>query len=167
MQQVSVEVECGSVEPPEAYRTIRDFGRYAEQTDAVRSVSVEEEAGDRSVSRWEVNFRDGVLVWTERDAFREHGDGRFTIEFEQLEGDPEHFSGSWLVAPADAGSHIRFEASLDLGIATLEDIIDPIAARTLYDNVVRILQGLLGEDIAVLSAPPGGQGGNGHAIPGD
>ena len=136
----------------DVYRTLADFERYPELSDAVRSVAVTEVSENRTVSHWEVTFRAGLLRWTEEDTF---DPGALGITFRQLEGDAAVFDGSWQCAEAGPGSEITFAARLDMGIPSLADALEPIAVRTLIDNIVSIVRGLVGgaelaeSDIAV------------------
>jgi ribosome-associated toxin RatA of RatAB toxin-antitoxin module len=125
----------------DVYRTLSDFGRYPELSDAVRSVDVLHVSADRAVSRWEVTFRAGLLRWTEEDHF---DPAASTIRFEQIDGDIAAFDGSWRCTDLDAGTRIVFVANLDMGIPSLADALEPIAARTLAENTVSIVRGLLG-----------------------
>jgi hypothetical protein len=61
-----------------------------------------------------------------------------------VDGDFAAFTGSWAIEPDGEGSIVRFQASFDLGMPSLAPMIDPIAQRTLADNVRAILGGLLG-----------------------
>jgi uncharacterized membrane protein len=125
----------------DVYETLADFERYPELSDAVRSVAVTELSENRSVSAWEVTFRAGLLRWTEEDTF---DPGALSITFHQLEGDAAVFDGSWECVDAAQGSEIVFAARLDMGIPSLADALEPIAARTLLDNIVSIVRGLVG-----------------------
>ena len=125
----------------DAYRTLVDFERYPELSDAVRSVAVTEVSENRTVSHWEVTFRAGLLRWTEEDTF---DPGALSITFRQLEGDAAVFDGSWQCAEAGPGSEIMFAARLDMGIPSLADALEPIAVRTLSDNIAVIVHGLTG-----------------------
>jgi ribosome-associated toxin RatA of RatAB toxin-antitoxin module len=129
---------------------ISDFERYQEQCQAVRRVIITEKTQDRSVSKWEVNFRQGIMRWTEVDVF---DDEKFSIHFEQIEGDAKHFSGAWLLSDSNAGCEIRFIASFDMGVPSISDIIEPIAERALEENVESILRGLLGGQVEIVSRP--------------
>jgi uncharacterized membrane protein len=131
-----------------AYATLADFERYPELSDAVRSVAITRLSADRTVSRWEVSFRAGLLRWTEEDTFDPEA---LTITFRQLEGDMAVFDGSWQCLDAGGGSEIVFSARLDMGIPSLADALEPIAARTLTDNIVAIVRGLFGSADLVLS----------------
>ena len=126
----------------EVYATLADFERYPELSDAVRSVAVTEVSENLTVSSWEVTFRAGLLRWTEEDTF---DPGTLSITFRQLEGDIAIFDGSWQCVDAAPGSEILFSARLDMGIPSLADALEPIAARTLTGNIVAIVRGLVGQ----------------------
>ena len=132
----------------DVYETLADFERYPELSDAVRSVAVTEVTENLTVSRWEVTFRAGLLRWTEEDTF---DPGALSITFHQLEGDAAVFDGSWECVDAAEGSEIVFSARLDMGIPSLADALEPIAARTLIDNIVSIVRGLVGSAELVAS----------------
>ena len=125
----------------EVYRTLADFERYPELSDAVRSVAVTEVSENFTVSHWEVAFRAGLLCWTEEDTF---DPGALSITFRQVKGDAAVFDGSWECVDAGHGSEIVFAARLDMGIPSLADALEPIAVRTLIDNIVSIVRGLVG-----------------------
>jgi len=137
----------------DAYATLADFERYPELCDAVRNVTVTEASDNLTVSQWEVNFRAGVLRWTEEDTF---DPGALSITFRQLEGDIAVFDGSWECLDAAQGCEIVFSARLDMGIPSLADALEPIAVRALIDNIVSIVRGLFGsaEPVASDAAVP-------------
>ncbi len=140
MPQVAVTAVVPGAGPDEVFAAVADFAAYPRHTDAVRDVVVRP-AGGVVESDWEVNFRNGVLAWTERDVVDPSGR---RIAFEQLDGDFALFTGSWSVEPDGDGSTVTFEASFDLGMPSLAPMIDPIAERALAENVRAILGGLLG-----------------------
>ena len=125
----------------DVYATLADFERYPKLSDAVQSIAVTEVSENRTVSTWEVTFRAGLLRWTEEDTF---DPAVLSITFRQLEGDVALFDGSWECADAEQGSEIVFSARLDMGIPSLADALEPIAVRTLIDNIVSIVRGLVG-----------------------
>jgi uncharacterized membrane protein len=125
----------------EVYATLADFERYPELCDAVRSVTVIAVSENRTKSSWEVTFRAGLLRWTEEDVF---DPGGLSITFRQLEGDIAVFDGSWKCVDTAQGSEILFSARLDMGIPSLADALEPIAVRTLIDNITSIVRGLVG-----------------------
>jgi ribosome-associated toxin RatA of RatAB toxin-antitoxin module len=141
MRTVCLRLHVPDKPASEVYATLADFGRYPELCDAVRSVVVTEVSQNVTVSAWEVSFRVGLLRWTEQDTF---DPAALSITFRQLDGDIAVFDGSWQCADAAPGSQIIFSARLDMGIPSLADALEPIAARTLTDNIVSIVRGLTG-----------------------
>jgi ribosome-associated toxin RatA of RatAB toxin-antitoxin module len=141
----------------EVYATLADFERYPELSDAVQSVAVTRESENLTVSHWEVTFRAGLLRWTEEDTFDPDA---LTITFRQLEGDIALFDGTWQCTDAGPGSEIVFSARLDMGIPSLADALEPIAVRTMTDNIIAIVRGLVGRAEVVASdaaVPMGGR----------
>jgi ribosome-associated toxin RatA of RatAB toxin-antitoxin module len=138
----------------EVYATLADFERYPELCAAVQSVAVTGVSENRTMSRWEVTFRAGLLRWTEEDTF---DPGALSIMFRQLDGDMAVFDGSWKCVDTPQGSEIMFSARLDMGIPSLADALEPIAVRTLIENIASIVRGLVGSaqivasDVAVLA----------------
>jgi ribosome-associated toxin RatA of RatAB toxin-antitoxin module len=132
----------------DVYATLANFERYPQLCDAVQKVTVTERSGNLTVSQWEVTFRAGLLCWTEEDTF---DPGALTITFRQLEGDVAVFDGSWRCVDAAQGSEVQFSADLDLGIPSLADALEPIAARTLIANIISIVRGLVGSAELVAS----------------
>ena len=137
----------------QAFDRLADFAAYPEFTATVRTVSVTRISPTQVESAWQVNFRKGILVWTERDHI--DPDAR-RIGFEQITGDFSMFTGSWLVVEAGDDTRVEFASRFDLGIASLASLIDPVACAALRDSVRDILLGLFGADITVevLEAAP-------------
>jgi ribosome-associated toxin RatA of RatAB toxin-antitoxin module len=125
----------------EVYATLTDFERYPALCEAVQNVAITERSENFTVSQWEITFRAGLLRWTEEDTF---DPGALAITFRQLEGDIAVFDGSWQCVDAAQGSEVLFSARLDLGIPSLADALEPIAARTLVANIISIVRGLAG-----------------------
>lgn len=141
MRTVRLRLHVPGKTASDVYETLADFQRYPELSDAVRSVAVTEVSENFTVSHWEVAFRAGLLCWTEEDTF---DPGALSITFRQVEGDAAVFDGSWECVNAGHGSEIVFAARLDMGIPSLADALEPIAVRTLIDNIVSIVRGLVG-----------------------
>lgn len=152
MPNVTIHLHAPEVDPLQAYARVSDFARYPGLVETVRQVVVEEPETDGSVvSSWTVAFRNGLLQWTERDVLDRVAN---TITFTQLKGDFHSFSGQWRISPtANGGTVVVFDAAFDLGIASLEAILNPIAERTLRSNIRLIVQGLLGEVAEIVPAP--------------
>ena len=148
MRVVSLRLHVPDKPASEVYETLAGFERYPELCEAVQKVAVTQVSQNRAVSDWEVTFRAGLLRWTEEDTF---DPAARTIMFRQLDGDVAVFDGSWRCADAAQGSQVTFAARLDMGIPSLADALEPIAARTLAGNVVSIVRGLVGRAELVAS----------------
>jgi ribosome-associated toxin RatA of RatAB toxin-antitoxin module len=146
-------IPVADLDPDRVFELIREFSRYPELTDAVEKVVVNDPDPDGSVvSEWLVHFRKGLLNWTERDYFFPE---QREIRFAQISGDFDVFEGQWHVDPDGSGCAVRFDASFDLGIPTLAELLDPVAEAALRSNILRILGGLLGvgDALADTSSP--------------
>jgi ribosome-associated toxin RatA of RatAB toxin-antitoxin module len=141
MRAVRLRLHVPHKSASDVYAALANFERYPVLCEAVQNVAVTEVSENRTVSRWEVTFRAGLLRWSEEDMF---DPGALTITFRQLDGDIAIFDGSWQCVDAAAGSDVLFCARLDMGIPSLADALEPIAARTLIDNIVSIVRGLVG-----------------------
>jgi ribosome-associated toxin RatA of RatAB toxin-antitoxin module len=141
MRTVRLRLHVPHKSASDVYATLADFERYPLLCEAVQNVTVTDVSEHLTVSQWEVTFRAGLLRWTEQDTL---DPGALTITFHQLEGDIAIFDGFWQCVDAADGSEVLFSATLDMGIPSLADALEPIAARTLTDNIVSIVRGLVG-----------------------
>ena len=121
------------------FTKITDFARYPAVSADVRHVSTR--PGKPQHTDWEVNFRRGIMRWTERedlDADRLH------VDFEQVDGDFADFRGSWQLRAEPAGCGIFFEVTYDFGIESLAGIMDPLAERVIKRAVCAVLADVAG-----------------------
>lgn len=132
------------------YPVLCDYRRYPDCTEAVRSVRVTDGEDGNVISDWEVVFRRGILRWTEKDRF--HKDSH-RIEFEQVAGDIDYFAGEWVIQDDRQGCSVRFTAAFDLGLPSLNELLEPVAEQALRENVSAILLGLLGPPVEILTDP--------------
>ncbi|MGW5611624.1 type II toxin-antitoxin system RatA family toxin [Streptomyces sp. NPDC003753] len=140
-RQVTLEAFIHDADADTVFARLSDFERYPEFTDAVREVQVTHHADGVIDSEWAVNFRNGILRWTEHEIIDQ---ATRSITFAQTTGDFESFGGTWRVEQGTDHVTVRFEAEFDLGMASLAAILDPIAERALIENLQRILSGLNG-----------------------
>jgi ribosome-associated toxin RatA of RatAB toxin-antitoxin module len=152
MGTVITEFLVPNADADEVFELLGDFERYAEHTDAVREVRVTSvntrTASRRTVeSTWSVNFRGGVLCWSERAYLDRIGR---TIRFAQTTGDFAAYYGDWGVVQSGGDVTVRHTAAFDLGMPSLAAILEPIAERTLRGNIDTVLRGLLGDAVVAL-----------------
>lgn len=116
---------------------IVDFEAYPDYMSDVVDVEVERRA-DGIYSHWHIDL-DGVqFKWTERD-FINVPDG---VDFKLVDGDISELSGSWRIEAVPDGHRVMLEMSFDIGIPSLAEIFDPLAARALEQNLVSMLKGI-------------------------
>ncbi|SDG03793.1 Polyketide cyclase / dehydrase and lipid transport [Lentzea fradiae] len=150
MQIVRIDGIVPGRQATEVYETVIDFGRYVELVETVREIEIEPAAADGSVvSHWAVNFRNGILRWTELDEFDRDG---LVSRFTQTAGDFETFAGEWRVSQEGDDVAVSFHAEFDFGVPTLASIIDPVAIRVLTESMKDILTGLFDGTVEFL--PP-------------
>jgi ribosome-associated toxin RatA of RatAB toxin-antitoxin module len=141
VKTIALEVRCPQVNAEDMYRTLADYARYPQLVEIVRGVEVSRTGPNSGTSRWEVAFQTGVLEWSELDEFNA---SERTIRFTANGGDPEHYAGLWRVREAGDGSVVSFSAEFDLGMPTFSAVIEPVAERTLRENVLAIVRGIAG-----------------------
>ena len=93
MQEVNVQAHIPHACADEVFAVISDFSNYVELCESVRNISINKVSDQVSFTSWEVNFHSGILKWQERDTF--NADTR-EIHFEQMAGDVDHFSGTYI-----------------------------------------------------------------------
>jgi ribosome-associated toxin RatA of RatAB toxin-antitoxin module len=143
---VVVHALLSGADTQQTFDRLADFAAYPEFTDAIRTVQVTHIDSTTLESTWEVNFRKGILIWTERDTI---DPATRRIDFVQTKGDFSVFTGSWLVVEEGDTVRVEFASRFDLGIASLASLIDPVACTALRDAISEILRGLFGTDIEV------------------
>lgn len=140
MRTVMIEAVAHGVTPSEAYERLADFPSYPLHAASVQRVTIDEQGDGWLVSTWEATLRNGLMRWTERDLFlREMG----RIEFDQIEGDLDVFSGSWTVTAAEGGTRVKFVLTFDLGLPSLSGFLEPVAAQAIDENMRTLMRGLL------------------------
>jgi ribosome-associated toxin RatA of RatAB toxin-antitoxin module len=134
----------------EVFDLLRDFELYPKASPAILSIDVDESTAP-SNSTWRVQFREGIIVWTERDEIDEE---LMELRFEQIDGDFERLVGRWQVSAVQTGCEVELTTEFDFGIPSLTEFIDPLAQHALYDNGVQLLQGLLGGAAKIVTPAP-------------
>ena len=159
MPRVWVRSRLTERDPTTILRSVTEFERWPQVSDAVQWVTTEPQEDGAVITGWEVTFRQGRLRWSERDWLEldEH-----RARFELIEGDPHLFNGAWLVEEDEAGSLLTFDAEFDLGMPSLAHVLDPIAIEAVEEAIESVLRGLFDEDLKMEftdAAPALAQGG--------
>ena len=142
MRSTEMKGRISGVSASEAFDRLADFASYSELSPSIRSIEIEQIDERTLRTTWDVKFRGGSMKWIEEDRLNPEAG---TIDFELVEGNLKHFSGSWAVADADGGTDVRFLCDFAVGMPAMATFIDPLAERAIRDNIKEILVGLFGE----------------------
>lgn len=136
MRQIRLQALVPASAAASAFEQLTEFARFPSLAEDVRAVTVHPQG-----STWVMNFRRGVMRWTQREVVDPE---LLTVEFHQTEGDFEEFHGSWRVIPAESGCEVVFEVTYDFGIASIAGIMDPLAERVIKRSACSVLASLFG-----------------------
>ncbi|MGO1056428.1 type II toxin-antitoxin system RatA family toxin [Crossiella sp. CA198] len=151
MRHVEIHALIRDTDPDTVFDTLADFSHYAELVDVVRKVEMHRGDGGPSYSSWVVEFRNGLLQWTEQDWFRRE---EMRLDFIQTEGDFEEFYGGWVLEQTPEGIKTALIADFDFGVPSLASIVEPVAERLLTDVVQLVLIGLFGDRVEFPEGAP-------------
>jgi ribosome-associated toxin RatA of RatAB toxin-antitoxin module len=125
-----------SIRADDAYAALQDLERHVVVTEVVRSVRVEPTGENEQISHWDVQYRRGLLRWSQFDVYDVP---RRRVTFSLRDGDPAELEGFWQVREAGDGCSVTFSCDFDLGIPGLGASLDPLAARILRETIERQL----------------------------
>src|SRR5687767_6981925 len=124
------ETICRDIEA--TWDRVCDVESYPEYMEPVLSVVKVGDAGSSNLVKWEVRLKGSILSWTERET---RLDDRYRLEFVQVEGDLERFTGYWqLLSRGPQSTEAILVIDFEIGIPTLREMLDPVAERALRDN---------------------------------
>lgn len=122
------------------WKTVCDVESYPRCMDNVRSVRVLGQDGDGRTTAWSVLLKGSILEWSESERI---DDVRRRLEFTQIDGDLDVFTGYWaVVEEGPARTRVTLDIEFEIGIPLLAPMLDPVAERALRDNSVQMLLGL-------------------------
>lgn len=144
MRSIYLHAEVPTNDADLVFKHITDFARYPALSPDVRSVATcpPPAAGQPQHTDWEVNFRRGIMRWTERENIDHE---RLHVEFSQVDGDFDDFHGSWQLTPTGSGCNVELHVTYDFGIESLAGIMDPLAERVIKRVICAVLAGVVGE----------------------
>jgi ribosome-associated toxin RatA of RatAB toxin-antitoxin module len=142
MRSIHLKARVPTYDMGMVFKHITDFGRYPKISADVRFVAVRPAETGLQESEWEVNFRRGIMHWTEVERI---DPVRWHVAFEQIDGDFDKFFGCWQLTPAEDGCEVWFEVTYDFGIESLAGIMDPLAERVIKRAICAVLADVLGE----------------------
>lgn len=144
MRTINIRAAVGRRTAVEVFRDLAQFECWPRYSTAIRKVTVTDRGAGRQESAWEANFHDGILRWVELDVIDPEAR---RVSFEQLSGDVDLFRGTWALVDDISGCRFWFDATFDLGLPALADLLEPIAEQAIRENIHSVLRGLLGEAV--------------------
>lgn len=135
MPVVTTVVVIPELVPSQVWPVLSDFERYPERMSDVVSVRVLEKSPNHMVSSWEVLLNGSRFTWTERDELIQP----HMIKFEQIDGDLEVWKGSWELIEKTGGLEARLQVEFDIGIPSLDEVLNPIGERAIRANSQQML----------------------------
>ena len=142
MRSTEMNAHLTGVSAADAFKRLADFDSYVANAPSINSIDVEQVDERTLRTTWNVSFRGGSMRWVEEDRLDPEAG---TITFDLVEGNLKEFKGLWAVTEADGGSDVRFVCEFAVGMPALASFIDPIAERSIRDNIKEILRGLFGD----------------------
>lgn len=113
---------------------------YPDMMDAVRSLEVLERGPDFRVTSWEVDLDGFILQWIEHEKLDPE---RYRIDFRQVKGLLEEYAGYWEINPLPDGTcRVVLSVQFNLGVATLCQLLTPMAESAIRQNSQRMLASL-------------------------
>lgn len=144
MRSIYLHAEVPTGDADLVFKCITDFKSYPAVSSDVRSVTTHPApaAGQAQHTDWEVNFRRGIMRWTEWEDIDHE---RLQVKFCQIDGDFDDFHGYWQLTPTVSGCRVELRVTYDFGIESLAKIMDPLAERVIKRAVCSVLVDIVGE----------------------
>jgi len=122
------------------WKAVCDVESYPRCMDNVRSVRLLGQDGDVRTTAWSVLLKGSILEWSESERI---DDAARRLEFVQVDGDLDVFTGYWQVDEEAPGrTRVALDIEFEIGIPLLAPMLNPVAERALRDNSRQMLLGL-------------------------
>jgi uncharacterized membrane protein len=131
--QSQVRIESTPIEA--VWKVVSDFESYPRLMQDVLEVKILHESGPLLTSSWKVLLNGSELNWIEES----HLHPIHRIAFEQTEGDLEVYQGEWTLEAVGDDVVVTLEIVFDIGIPSLEELLNPIAIKAIHSNSRQML----------------------------
>jgi ribosome-associated toxin RatA of RatAB toxin-antitoxin module len=136
MPNVNVQVDL-NVSIDEVWEKLIILENYPNIMEPVQSITVLKSDGNYAEVEWEALLKGSILKWIEKEVRKPL---EYIIEFSQLSGDLEKFSGYWsLESLSSTQTRAKLHIEFEIGIAILKDMLDPVAEKALTENSRKML----------------------------
>ncbi len=110
---------------------VSDMASYPKFMPNLKSVVIEERAGNTTVSKWVSNVDGRIISWRERDTFY-HDDYR--IEYVQISGDLKKFEGKWQLSAQGDDVNVLLTVDFEFGVPMLAALLNPLLKKKVREN---------------------------------
>lgn len=137
-----IQVKISRFIPAKPWRVIRmiarvqDFPRFMAN---VLQVNVIEKSTHSAITQWHIDVDGLPIQWKEKDVFDYKN---FSVRFNSIEGDLEHFQGEWLFQKHREGTEVTIDVTARLGIPIIEKVVADLLQEKLTKNFQMMLDAM-------------------------
>lgn len=110
---------------------VADMASYPQFMPNLKSVTIEERAGNTTVSKWVSNVDGRIISWRERDEFFPDD---YRIEYTQVSGDLKKFAGKWQLSPQGETVNVLLTVDFEFGVPMLAALLNPLLKKKVREN---------------------------------
>jgi ribosome-associated toxin RatA of RatAB toxin-antitoxin module len=110
---------------------VADMASYPQFMPNLKSVTIEERAGNTTVSKWVSNVDGRIISWRERDVFFPDD---YRIEYTQVSGDLKKFAGKWQLSPDGETVNVLLTVDFEFGVPMLAALLNPLLKKKVREN---------------------------------
>jgi ribosome-associated toxin RatA of RatAB toxin-antitoxin module len=110
---------------------VSDMASYPQFMPNLKSVTIEERAGNTTVSKWVSNVDGRIISWRERDVFFPDD---YRIEYTQVSGDLKKFEGKWQLSPDGETVNVLLTVDFEFGVPMLAALLNPLLKKKVREN---------------------------------
>lgn len=138
MPLVETSLTISDIKLEKLWENICCFDKYPKSMENVIDVQYLDE--NENLTSWKVLLNGSELTWVEKDIFLPYE----KIKFEQVEGDLEVYKGEWRIKYNELKSEatVILIIEFDLGIPSLEEILNPIGIEAIKTNSYHMLNAI-------------------------
>jgi ribosome-associated toxin RatA of RatAB toxin-antitoxin module len=110
---------------------VSDMASYPQFMPNLKTVTIEERAGNTTVSKWISNVDGRIISWRERDVFFPDD---YRIEYTQVSGDLKKFEGKWQLSPDGETVNVLLTVDFEFGVPMLAALLNPLLKKKVREN---------------------------------
>jgi len=110
---------------------VSDMANYPQFMPNLQAVTIEERAGNTTISKWVSNVDGRIISWRERDVFFPDD---YRIEYTQVSGDLKKFEGKWQLSPDGETVNVLLTVDFEFGVPMLAALLNPLLKKKVREN---------------------------------